>query len=385
MNTNNNVSISQLPIEILLRIFWHCTTWQRKNHAHLANPTNIEWLHFSHVCRSWRVASLNEPRLWNFPIFRAPKLAEEMLRRSKSAALELAFPGNDPRGLPLLFEQMDRIGSLTLVSMKTSELKILSTRLSCKDAKALHSLTITGYRSEKPYTFSADFLRNGTPVLTNLYLDRSILAWDSPLFRGLRSFTFISDSGGYRPTEMQLLGALMGMRSIETLHLVDALPEVLDSTISKIIHLPNLIHLDITDESFRCFHFLDHISLSSATKVAMTCRTNSHGNNHAHSLFNQLPRIVAYVSSRCRRLEAVKGLTIDCRGPVFDSSGVYGRKIDLTIACYSSVQGEILAYPCLDPDFKLCMELAFRYNDSVGEVVESLLGAVPLAEVAALR
>ncbi|KAL0571715.1 hypothetical protein V5O48_010239, partial [Marasmius crinis-equi] len=84
--TRNNCPISQLPPELLVLIFDEC--------IHSRDAILFEkplYFAFSQVCHDWRELALNTPTLWTKPDFRWPLWAQEMLRRSKEADLDITY------------------------------------------------------------------------------------------------------------------------------------------------------------------------------------------------------------------------------------------------------------------------------------------------------
>jgi hypothetical protein len=72
---NTLIPISKLPVEVLLLIFEHIAPLPRPDFSSID-------LAFSQTCRLWRTNALSNPSLWRSPVFRYPKLAQEMLTRA---------------------------------------------------------------------------------------------------------------------------------------------------------------------------------------------------------------------------------------------------------------------------------------------------------------
>lgn len=75
------VPISQLPPEILSKIFADCVAECRES------TNSLEWIRVTHVSHHWRTVAFDCPSLWGNPVFTRPKWTEEMLRHSNMTSL----------------------------------------------------------------------------------------------------------------------------------------------------------------------------------------------------------------------------------------------------------------------------------------------------------
>jgi hypothetical protein len=73
-------AISQLPSELLLRIFLFVRSGD-------SNGCDLDWIVVTQVCRHWRDLALRYPLLWNHINLSYPEWTSEKLRRSQPASL----------------------------------------------------------------------------------------------------------------------------------------------------------------------------------------------------------------------------------------------------------------------------------------------------------
>ncbi|KAF4597903.1 hypothetical protein EYR38_006295 [Pleurotus pulmonarius] len=91
-----------LPTELLTKIFCILEHSARDPWCDYLS----EWVGVTHVCRTWRTAALDEPRLWANLVLAPLKWVPELLARSKSAPLGLRF-GDGARSVPVLAQIFD--------------------------------------------------------------------------------------------------------------------------------------------------------------------------------------------------------------------------------------------------------------------------------------
>lgn len=162
---NRLPAVSELPAEILLRIFRLCTSQGGNNHE--------GWFAFSQVCAPWRRVALGDPSLWCHIDLETPDLVSLMLERSLSRPLYIVassyeqlslscVPGRDhTRSFALtqleysdyLKEDVDNylsgqfplLDTLSFVGTDTFAWPVLAFDLATLDAPQLQALSITNW------------------------------------------------------------------------------------------------------------------------------------------------------------------------------------------------------------------------------------------------
>ena len=203
---------ARLPPEVLSTIFRYLVVAgvypTRPGHR------NIHWIQVTHVCTHWRRVALDCPDLWTIDIpLSLPKLAKEMLNRSKMAPLTIAttvFPEKclHPKSInSTLADSMIRI-------------QTFSNRALIKPAPLLKSFSI--YCAES----SPDMLPKGifsgeAPRLREVALGNCTLDWDEPFLSTLK-LESMSILHSARLSMDGLMSVLSRMPDLRTLVLRDA-------------------------------------------------------------------------------------------------------------------------------------------------------------------
>ena len=81
---NDHLPISQLPVEILTKIF----LLHQKNAPQSYTVQRLDWIGISHVSQRWREIALNFSGLWIHIPFDRPKWAKEMIARYRQSRLQ---------------------------------------------------------------------------------------------------------------------------------------------------------------------------------------------------------------------------------------------------------------------------------------------------------
>ncbi|KAI0358097.1 hypothetical protein OH77DRAFT_1242088 [Trametes cingulata] len=290
---NNLAATSRLPPEILSEIFAlvaisHYETQQRNHYG----PSHAyKWITLTHVCRTWRTVALSTPRLWSRIVLTRPDVAREVLARSKKAPLwvsaTLAYH-DDPRleVLNTLMQESSRIKELRLTG-PARMVQSLSTQWRLPATK-LESMFLSS--DVKPFdrdsflpsqALSSEFLSGQVPRLRRLEIHRITVDWTSPLL--CHTLKTLIVHARYDTTPKlgdfsQLLTALEGMPSLETLHLNEAIPRLPDDTanlpaVQRTVNLPALRSLDLFSDAIECANLLRHLSLPRNTRIVVNGRT----------------------------------------------------------------------------------------------------------------
>lgn len=295
---------SVLPPEILSRIFVLARDWS----VRVEFNNRVSWICVGHVCHHWREVALGCPSLWSVPVFSRPNLAQEMLQRSKMAALTIRSTAS--HWTPEMFEtletamgQIHRIQSIELDGLiYPGVVKILSSSLS-QPATLLEDISLSGAAHLMPLRnqslFTTDALTDA-PRLRSVSFYRLNVSWESAVFRH-RNLTCLRLSNspvavGSASTFGQMMDALNHLPNIRILELSDSIPSHTTSKgDEKILEFKFLERLELSAKAVDCTLFLRHIryppratvilhSSSTATETGETvlsligqnlCRTQS--------------------------------------------------------------------------------------------------------------
>ncbi|KAH6917627.1 hypothetical protein BKA70DRAFT_1091291, partial [Coprinopsis sp. MPI-PUGE-AT-0042] len=196
---NSLLPISQLPSELLLRIFLHAAHRSATEARSSVMPCP-DWAAVTQVCGSWRTIALGSPGLW-FDIFLGYTLPwlETIFKRSKGhVALDvLATCGCLlPAYVPLfrtILSEPSRLRSLEL-TIQFGEIEGIRSILSKMGTEAplLEKLLLINEtaQEEAGFILPENIFGGDTPRLRNVDLRNCALAsWDSPFLSGLTHLT----------------------------------------------------------------------------------------------------------------------------------------------------------------------------------------------------
>jgi len=82
-------SVNKLPPEILTRCFLYLTPYFHPTLR--SQESGHDWIRITHVCRHWRAAAFNFPRLWDRIEFTRPEILDMYLKSSGSRPLEVCL------------------------------------------------------------------------------------------------------------------------------------------------------------------------------------------------------------------------------------------------------------------------------------------------------
>ncbi|KAE9396346.1 hypothetical protein BT96DRAFT_977537 [Gymnopus androsaceus JB14] len=257
--------VSRLPVEVLCAIFMCVPDKSRYYRWH--------WITVTHTCRLFRTIALNCPALWSTPDFTKPKLAYEMIKRSKMAPLTIQVIPEYPLtprvvdAVSVGLKQLPRINKIHLLASGDNMYKLLS---GVHDpAPFLRTLILDSIHTRvESYVLRPDFLGGDAPQLTHVDLSSCHLSWDSCFLRNL-IYLRMHYPGPPVPTLGQFIIALTGMPQLQVLDLDCALP---DSTYTRTdeksyVDLPCLRKLYIAGTLSECAIFITHVYIPPSATV----------------------------------------------------------------------------------------------------------------------
>ncbi|KAI3619266.1 hypothetical protein WG66_012800 [Moniliophthora roreri] len=293
--------IQKVPPEILRRIFdfakprwagywiWefecqvmNCPTERYNYNFDFEEPQGLPraYNNFAHVCSHWRVVALDMSSLWTTPDFRCPALAQQMVKRTKAATLNIIYPFEmfnrlSTAGRKVLCEaalsHISRIGSLILYTNLEPLIPALSQAAPCLQSLALAS-------PEMFISLPSNFLGRHAPLLADLSLHNCFLPRDLPALESLTSLrVHCGHSGRGNFTPGQLLGLLQRCSHLQELELNDVFPHNIECGAS-VVNLPCLRHLKLVSEGSSSVLILNHIEHPAETRISLWSRSiQTHG------------------------------------------------------------------------------------------------------------
>ena len=267
---NALVPISCLPPETLAAIFSFVFPFEGKEDS---GAGYLEGIRVTHVCRRWREAALDHPRLWSHIIFveLAPASMTEILARAKMAPLHLEADliNSSWDQLDVIERQLEAHISHTRHLCIRGELQIAFERL-VSSAPTLESLSLSHFGLPQA-VIPVNLFNCTAPNLSSLVLDGCDISWKSPLLKGLRTLRIVGPSTNARPKLEDWLDALNEMPQLKTLILNSATPlassasPISDS--SLIITLPFLTEFYISASAEDCALALAHLTMPTLTSL----------------------------------------------------------------------------------------------------------------------
>lgn len=300
---------SVLPPEILSRIFVLARDWS----VRVEFNNRASWICVGHVCRHWREVALGCPSLWSVPVFNRPNLAQEMLQRSKMAALTIRSTAS--HWTPRMFEQLEaamgqthRIQSIELdlgVIYHPGVVKILSSSLSqpatlLEDISLSDAAHLMSYRSQS--LFTTDALADA-PRLRSVRFDRLNVSWESAVFRH-RNLAHLRLSNSPVATSSastfgQMMDALHHLPNIRILELNDSIPSHTTSKgDEKTLEFKFLERLELSANAMDCIFFLRYIQYPPCATVIL------HSSSTAAETGETILSLIGQNSCRTRSAEA---------------------------------------------------------------------------------
>ncbi|THU87968.1 hypothetical protein K435DRAFT_324107 [Dendrothele bispora CBS 962.96] len=272
---NSLAPISQLPPEMLSKIFMLCVT-PNENQAAISPRYRWSWIKVSHICRHWRYVALECRCLWSCPDFSKPAWIPEMLKRSRMAPITIRVTDESPLGIRTMnavntaLEHLSRVEELTLSTLQISIQKVLPAMN--RSAPRLHTLCLSAsdpaHWASPAVVLQKDFMKGDTPSLTHLELKDFHLPWNSPLLTNLTCLKLFQSDSSSSPTLEEFVETLSRMPGLETLELKNVLPTETVSSSQEVI-LSHLRNIRLEGKVEACAGALNHITFPSTTTILL--------------------------------------------------------------------------------------------------------------------
>ncbi|KAF6761979.1 hypothetical protein DFP72DRAFT_1147857 [Ephemerocybe angulata] len=270
---NSVTPICCLPDELLVLIFLELALMVRQEFDTRygiwhSGAEKLRWVPQINICRHWREVAIRCTGLWMRPVFnkKMPEWAAIMLDRSKQAPLALNLNENALGSPP----DPTNIKALSTIA---GRLRAWST------APMLESLTVdNSYAGCMPYSRGKDlfpkvFLLGGTPALRKLEVLFCYVKWSKLPVHNVPQLTHLSLAGGEetqdgnRPTTQEFLDALLAMPLLESLKLVNFLPDEESPKLSRTTLPVSLTCVKLEDSGTIITRFFDTVALPSSAIV----------------------------------------------------------------------------------------------------------------------
>ncbi|KAJ8507888.1 hypothetical protein ONZ45_g9775 [Pleurotus djamor] len=297
---NTYARVSQLPVEIISEIFimakWSSISLRNRYKVIGGSVTDFSgeknWLNVAGVCTHWRQLALQCPRLWSAINLSSVDRALGMLKRSKSAPLEIFCPNvpDTDEVAQLVMSNIHRIRTFDIGVDDDEQLFKFLQLNEGASAPMLHTITL---RSPM-YSLPGDILERDMPSLQELNLIHGTLKSPLPPFPHLKKLLI-------RPSELDelsvgvLLQTLQNTPNLEELrarqvishdHSMDQ-PEM-----PSLVHLPRLTCLDISAVTVSSSKVFEFIKYPKTTSVTFECEYLPPSSDYSH-LINALTHFIS--------------------------------------------------------------------------------------------
>ena len=297
----------RIPTEILIEIFYHyqCSYYpldivQDKGTQSTLYGTSLGWVPaVAHVCRHWRIAAHEHPRLWsNVVMHMGREWAQRMLALSKASPVFVSLSNPVPCGAITTASTRPTLDPLDVLAHHLCHTQCLNLRACSCDASRWVRLLETsaplleqfwlfidphdlGSLPDAPIALPDNFLATH-PRLRLVYLDQAFLASWAPgphTLTQLVAFSIVapdprhaaSRAASALPTREQLLECLSLMPVLETLYLEHCLPAFVPAFSPRTVSLPRLKVATLADRVDRCRQVLDALDVPPAARVVVRC------------------------------------------------------------------------------------------------------------------
>lgn len=253
---NDLTAVASLPIEILELIFGFCISWL---YGHHKPKFRLAW---AQVCRRWRSISINSAHLWHCIDLCDPRLANELLIRSKATPISIvsAFPPKSH--IDNLQFHAERLQGIDVFLFPNHMVDLFTSIGS--------SLTnVTQLSLRVPPVSTTFILDIQIPRVTRLSLDCVVAPWDT--CRSLTHLSLRRLSAGHSPSIAQLHSIFESSPNLESLRLEDIVPAICPNNIppTHITPLPLLRVVMISAEAPIIQALLSRIAFPLTTRVQL--------------------------------------------------------------------------------------------------------------------
>ncbi|TFK23051.1 hypothetical protein FA15DRAFT_705795 [Coprinopsis marcescibilis] len=296
---NRLSSISQLPPEILSRIFFFC---ERSVPEKVLKHGRPHWVNVTHVSHYWRNVALGCPSLWSnihYTAQSSQSWTQAMLDRSQSVPLAVGVEWFCDEDLPsstevsfqrALEKNCSRLEQLYFQADSHTTLREFLEYIP-PSVPNLRTLSISDCGSGNRTFRHTQSLKLDAPKLRDLRLINCRINWTSPLLRGLTSlrvWSHVNATGlsNPPPTAGEFLQALENMPALESLSLKIVYPD-LSSMKREPVQLHHLQDLSLDGPFAEVVGVLRHLSIPTTTRINLACSVSTSGISRISTMFGR--------------------------------------------------------------------------------------------------
>ncbi|KAI0061477.1 hypothetical protein BV25DRAFT_759448 [Artomyces pyxidatus] len=279
---NAHSPAARLLPEILAHIFSYCS----ENDLAMKRNHKRGWIGAAQACRRWRHVALDYSGLWRHIILPSSReWMEEMFSRSKTRPLVISWiPASNswqrgPGDKDLALTDLIRVEELHLGHYDGTVESLHSVLQSPAPLLRVAEIILLGATCP-PVLFDGS-----APRLQRLWMRRcSGFPWTSPIFSNI-VFLRVDQQGAHTPPPSisQVFGALSTMRALQTLALIDCLPQFppgFDITDSFVLAYTSLKAVALSGPVLDCTGVLRHIRIpNSGIQLTLGCTTSGAAND----------------------------------------------------------------------------------------------------------
>ncbi|TFK24701.1 hypothetical protein FA15DRAFT_704349 [Coprinopsis marcescibilis] len=274
--------ISQMPGEILCRIFAFCAQHEPWKGYAWTTKRDLPWFRVTHVSRHWRAVAIACPELWTEIYLTGTPLTQMMVERSKQVPISVeawctfSDTAASKKALhDILVKEMHRLKTLRLTSSDSNILDAILTTPLKPVAPTLRDLRIDHCDPHNLLKIPEQLLdEGGAPNLREFSVRGCQFSWTSPIFASLNRFQYLAegysqdDTPSTLPSAQGLLQGLSNMGKLVHLNLNITFLDFARLK-SKPITLPLLQDLTLTSDLLNIVTLLNHLTLPSVTTLEL--------------------------------------------------------------------------------------------------------------------
>ncbi|EIM81840.1 uncharacterized protein STEHIDRAFT_171490 [Stereum hirsutum FP-91666 SS1] len=274
---NQLTPIDRVPPEVLLQIFSWATLIDKPMSRYLGWVQTV-----THVCQLWRHIALESATLWTtIRTDMGTKWAEEMLRRSRSATVEIhhsswsTLPWDD--FLDRYLALPDNLQSIRVIDLRGQEqlLEYLSAPAPSLETLKIIHYDVFGVRPDNSLALPSNIFASHAPRLQEIYLSHCSIPWDSPIFHhNLILLTIHVQISETTPSVSQFEGLLRRTPILEELTIAHAIPSASSSrlrSVDPVVELLQLKVLSLCGDIPDMLQVLERVAIPPTTTLKLIC------------------------------------------------------------------------------------------------------------------
>lgn len=270
---NQLTPINRVPPEVLLQIFSWATLMDKPMSRYLG------WIQtVTHVCQLWRHIALKSATLWTtIRTNMGPKWAEEMLRRSRSATVEIHHESSAelPEDNFLVRYLRDTLQNVRVIDLRGQSRLLEHLSAPAPSLETLKIIYCDPYSviSDNSFALPSNIFASHAPRLQEIYLSHCSIPWDCPIFHhNLILLTIHNQISETTPSVSQFEGLLKRTPLLEELTITHAIPSAFSSrlsTVDPVVELFQLKVLSLRGDIPDMLQVLDRVAIPPTTTLKL--------------------------------------------------------------------------------------------------------------------